>query len=305
MRMKIGARLSATFGAVLVLLLVICVTVSAQMSRMNAATQSIVNDHASQVALANRLKEGTYRVALLLYRALDERTPEAQQADLDELEAEITKNSALYTDLQSRLDTENGRAAFNHLIQARTSYSAAVLPVRAQLAAHDSNGARATLLSVVPLQAAALAALDNFGDVEQRQMDAAVQEGVSAYATARAVLWGLAAGALIIAVVLSAMLTRSIVRPLQRVVEGANDLAQGDLSRRIDVLRRDEVGAVAESLNRAIGQLVTIVGGVKHASEAISSATQQLAAGNTDLSQRTEEQAASLELTPQSWTVFG
>jgi methyl-accepting chemotaxis protein len=37
--MKIGARLAVTFGAVLVLLLVICVTVSVQMARMNSNTE--------------------------------------------------------------------------------------------------------------------------------------------------------------------------------------------------------------------------------------------------------------------------
>ncbi len=59
MEMKIGSRLTATFGAVLVLLLVICVTVSAQMSRMNANIQDIVNDRVAKVRLANELKEGT------------------------------------------------------------------------------------------------------------------------------------------------------------------------------------------------------------------------------------------------------
>jgi methyl-accepting chemotaxis protein len=84
------------------------------------------------------------------------------------------------------------------------------------------------------------------------------------------------------------------------VVEGAEALAQGDLSVKIEVVRRDEVGAVAESLNRAFIKLAGIVGGVKHASLSIASATQQLAAGNIDLSQRTEEQASSLEETAAS-----
>jgi len=131
-------------------------------------------------------------------------------------------------------------------------------------------------------------------------MGAAAQESIVVYDTARAVLWGAAALALIIALVLCVLVTRSIVRPLQRVVEGAEALAQGDLSVKIEVARRDEVGAVAESLNRAISQLATTVGGVKQASLSIASATQQLAAGNIDLSQRTEEQASSLEETAAS-----
>jgi methyl-accepting chemotaxis protein len=72
MAMKIGARLTATFGAVLFLLLVICVTISAQMSRMNANTQFIVNDRNEKVALVNQIKEGTYFTALLIYRTLDD-----------------------------------------------------------------------------------------------------------------------------------------------------------------------------------------------------------------------------------------
>jgi methyl-accepting chemotaxis protein len=44
----------------------------------------------------------------------------------------------------------------------------------------------------------------------------------------------------------------------------------------------------------------TFTTGGEEPSESISSATQQLAAGNTDLSQRTEEQAASLEETASS-----
>jgi methyl-accepting chemotaxis protein len=70
---KIGARLTATFGAVLVLLLAICVTVSLLMARMNANTQTIVKDRAVKVALANQFKEGAYLGNLWAYRALDGR----------------------------------------------------------------------------------------------------------------------------------------------------------------------------------------------------------------------------------------
>ena len=300
MNMKIGARLAATFGAVLVLLLAICVTISTQMSRMNADAQSIVNDHDPKIALANQNKEYSYRTALLVYRMLDERTPEAQQSDFELLQENSKKNAAVYKDIESKLVTEKGRAAFNHVLQARTAYLSALKPIYAQLAAHDSNAARATMLEVGPLQQALFVAQSDFVTFQQAETDAAVQESVSAYGTARAVLWSLATVAVIIAAVLGVMVTRSIVRPLQRVVDGADALARGDLSVKVDVLRRDEVGAVAHSLNQAITQLATIVSGVKQASVSISSATQQLAAGNTDLSQRTEEQAASLEETASS-----
>jgi len=300
MEMKIGARLAATFGAVLGLLLVICVAVGMQMSQMNANTQDIVQDRYAKIEAASQLRDGTNQVALLLYRALDEPTPDAQQSDLEQLQARTTKNTALYAELQKMVDSDADRAAYDHLIQVRTPYAEALRPVNAQLAAHDANAARATLLRVVPLQAATLAALADFSKLQQQTMDLSVQESAHSYWVARAVLWGLAAVAVVIAAVLGVGVTRSIIGPLQRVVNGAEALARGDLSVKIHVLRQDEVGAVSEALNQAVGQLATIVRGVKSSSESISSATQQLAAGNTDLSQRTEEQAASLEETASS-----
>ena len=297
---KIGARLTATFGAVLVLLLAICVTVSLLMARMNANTQTIVKDRAVKVALANQFKEGAYLGNLWAYRALDETTLEAQQADVDQIQAQRKKNAALYKALQDRINTDAERAAYDHLVQVRTPYAAALEPIYAQLALHNTNGAHAAMLGIVPLQTALFKAQNEFLDFQQSEMDAAVQDGVDSYAMARAVLWGLAALALVIGLTLCALVTRSIVRPLQRVVEGADALAQGDLSIKIAVSRQDEVGMLADSLNRAIAQLAHIVGGVKQASLSISSATQQLATGNTDLSQRTEEQAASLQETASS-----
>jgi methyl-accepting chemotaxis protein len=300
MKMKIGARLTATFGAVLLLLLVICVTVSAQMSRMNGDTQSIVNVFVAKQKLVRQIKEDTSMEFLVTYKALDETSADAQQADAQETQALVSQVTDHYNSLQSKLATDAERADFDRVLQTRAASLAVMRPAFAQVAAHNIDQARISLLTAAPARQALFNTLDDFSNLQQRQTDAAVQEGIDAYATARAVLWISAALALIIAAVLGAMVTRSIVGPLQRVVEGANALAQGDLSVKIDVASRDEVGSVGESLNRAIAQLATIVGRVKHASLSISSATQQLAAGNTDLSQRTEEQAASLEETAAS-----
>jgi methyl-accepting chemotaxis protein len=110
MEMKIGARLTATFGAVLVLLLVICVTVSVQMSRMNQDTQVIVNDRLVKQKAANQVKEGAYLTALLVYRTLDEPTPEAQQADFEKLQDSVKQNSARLMDIETRLNSADERA---------------------------------------------------------------------------------------------------------------------------------------------------------------------------------------------------
>jgi methyl-accepting chemotaxis protein len=219
---------------------------------------------------------------------------------MEQLQTQRERNADNYKSLQSLMVTKPGKAAFDRLMQARMPYSAAMNAIYAKLAANDSNGARETLINVIPVQTSLLQAQRDFGAYEETEMGDAVRHSIGSYDTARAVLWGLAALALVIATILGMLVTRSIVGPLKRVVDGANALAQGDLTAKIKVVRQDEVGSLAHALNQAISQLATIVGGVKQASLSISSATQQLASGNTDLSQRTEEQAASLEQTAAS-----
>jgi methyl-accepting chemotaxis protein len=132
MTMKVEARLTAKFGAVLVLLLAICVMISVQMSRMNADTQSIVNEHVGKATLGHQLVEGTYLAALEQYAAVSERTPEAQRAWIDQAGAQERNNAAISTETAGRLVAERERALFDQVQQAQESFAAALKPVHVQ-----------------------------------------------------------------------------------------------------------------------------------------------------------------------------
>ncbi len=58
---------------------------------------------------------------------------------------------------------------------------------------------------------------------------------------------GLLAG--LVAIGLGLLLTRSVLRPLRAVEEGARRIAQGDLSQRVDVDTPDEIGSLARQFN--------------------------------------------------------
>ena len=93
---------------------------------------------------------------------------------------------------------------------------------------------------------------------------------------------------------------RQTVGPLRKAIAVASAVAKGDLSSRIDVTSKDETGQLLQALNEMDESLRKVVGGVRTSADAISSASHQLAAGNSDLSQRTEQQASSLEVTASS-----
>ncbi|MBS4031891.1 MAG: HAMP domain-containing protein [Clostridiales bacterium] len=96
--------------------------------------------------------------------------------------------------------------------------------------------------------------------------------------------------ALIFGVLLVLFLSRGITNPIKSVVEMLKDMAQsdGDLTKRINVASKDEVGELAHWFNTFVSQLQEIVGKLKVSVDTISSSSQELSAA-------AEESNASME----------
>ena len=103
--------------------------------------------------------------------------------------------------------------------------------------------------------------------------------------------------AVITAVLVGWVIIRSITVPLYHAVAMAQRVADGDLRTDVVVTRHDEVGALLTALQDMNSNLSHIVGEVRVGTESIASASAEIAAGNLDLSNRTEAQAGSLEET--------
>jgi PAS domain S-box-containing protein len=103
-----------------------------------------------------------------------------------------------------------------------------------------------------------------------------------------------------IAVSLGWLLVRAIVRPLEHAVDVAKQVAAGNLTADIRSGGSDETGQLLHALTVMKTSLASIIAGVHSNSEAIDTASGEIALGNADLSRRTETQAASLEKTASS-----
>ena len=77
-------------------------------------------------------------------------------------------------------------------------------------------------------------------------------------------------------------------------------VADGDLTRRIEVALPGQFGQLASDANRTVEGLAKIVNEIRQTSDSIGAAAGEIAAGNADLSARTEQQAAALEETASS-----
>ena len=87
---------------------------------------------------------------------------------------------------------------------------------------------------------------------------------------------------------------------LAEVSELLKAIARGDLTARMEGDFHGVFATMRDDADATVAQLTEIVGGIQTASLSINTAAGEIAAGNNDLSRRTEQQAANLEETAAS-----
>ncbi|MFG6489041.1 methyl-accepting chemotaxis protein [Roseateles sp. BYS78W] len=93
---------------------------------------------------------------------------------------------------------------------------------------------------------------------------------------------------------------RKIAADVNASLSLAQAVAAGDLTQRATPLGKDELAVLMQALNQMCEQLGNTVGEVMLVADSIRTASAEIASGNQDLSQRTEQTASSLEVTSSS-----
>ncbi|WP_035884078.1 methyl-accepting chemotaxis protein [Cupriavidus metallidurans] len=303
-KMGIGARLTFAFSLVVLLLAAVAAVGVSALGSMNDAMHMAVEKRLLRVIDLNHAKAHVLTIGLMV-----------RDAALTEDAALVTANAAKIARFREEIDATlepigktlaasgnaEWKAVFEQLTQARATYDGQLDLVMRQLGAGEYDGARAGLTATLPSsQAAYFDKLDVIAQLGQKLAVEAVEDATARYAFTRNLLIGMAALAAIIAALLGIGMTRSVTRPARQALDAAEALEQGQLAHAIEVRSQDEMGRMLGALERAFGQLGTLVRGIQHAAGSIDTAAREISSGNTDLSRRTEQQAASLEQTAAS-----
>jgi len=189
---------------------------------------------------------------------------------------QVQEAEALYARMRSETASGQPSIALHHGRVVRTG-----LVGRLQLALQLTLGKRIAMSSV-GLAAVGLV----IGEY-------AASHGTAAHVGAGAVL-------LVIATFAALSLRNQILSRLTQSISFANQMAAGDLSARFKGESRGEFGELSRALNQLNVNLQAVVSDVRHEVEGVQVASNEIAAGNSDLSSRTESQASSLEETAAS-----
>ena len=126
-------------------------------------------------------------------------------------------------------------------------------------------------------------------------------EAMAAQRHALVLLWcAMGVALVVLAAGLLFTLKRGISAPLHELTQAITRIAQGDLTHPFHSTRRDEVGDLIHEVEGMRQRYVDMLRQVNEAAHSIASASSQIAQGNVDLSERTENTAQSLACSAQS-----
>ncbi|AFQ59221.1 chemotaxis protein [Bacillus subtilis subsp. subtilis] len=120
-------------------------------------------------------------------------------------------------------------------------------------------------------------------DLNQEGSNTAVKETKAVYHKGLIYTALLVAASILISIFIWLYITRNIVKPIIRMKESANHIAEGDLSNDMEALNsKDELGDLNEALQKMVGNLRDIVGYSKDISSRVLSSSQVLATATNE-----------------------
>ncbi|MFD1561523.1 methyl-accepting chemotaxis protein [Paraburkholderia silviterrae] len=299
--LKIGVRLAAGFGLVLLLMALLVVAGLIRLAHIGEINHEIIHQQwvkSEAAQIINARTRANARDTLELFITSDSDKVAAIYRDIDGNKAAI--DDALVR-LEQLVQTSEGKNLLADIKESRAAYVASFGKV-AQLIAQGQRDAAAAMMN-----AETLPALDRLQqhvtDMVKLQRRRAEERGAQAaqdIVSARNMMIVLGLVGVLIGIVSAYALTRSITRPLDEAVKVAQTVASGDLTSDVRARSRDETGQLLEALATMNENLKKIVGEVRTGTDMIATASSQISNGNQDLSSRTEEQASSLEETVAS-----
>ncbi len=298
---KIGTRLSIGFGILIAFSLIMLASGIYQLNQITRNAEQIMLVPLRKERLvadwAATLSAGIQRTTATA-RSSDPSLAQVFAADNANATKENNERVAKFTELVS---SKEEQGLLDQLNADRQAY----IKARDEIFSAKSSGNAEQAKQVfeqrlLPVSVQYQKSMTTLRDYQRTNIDR-MREDISARAQSSYLFLGVL-GLLITVVgsLLAWMLTRSIVRPLQTSVQVTNSVARGDLTAEISPQGRDELAQLQHALQDMTGQLRTVVGEVREGAEAIAGASSQLAAGNQDLSNRTDEQSSALQETAAS-----
>ena len=299
--LKIGTRLGAAFAIPIVLLMVIAGVSLSRLGELDSGLGHVVDERQRDLVI-------TYKWAIaVLETARHSRNvlileKDKIEEELNGMRQEKEDRKRFMAEMEENVKgDERAKQLLQNVVDNRARY----IPHEDEYLRLAENGqfdeAKKLLIDKFrPEQLLYIDALYKLADYEVAATGEARKEASATYQGGRSVIIAIGVLALLGAVLLAGVITRGIVKPLERAVVATQEIASGNLILQIDVDGRDETARLLVALKEMAGRLQKVISEIRDGAGAMTAAAQQVSASSSSLTQGTSEQAASVEETTSS-----
>jgi len=273
--MKIGMRLGMGFGLVLILLAIISSVSYLRVGQVNTEIDGLVNDKFPKTVIANEIIDNINVIARALRNSVLVKQPDQVQNELKRVEDARLKIVEGFDKLEKVILSEDGKKALAKALDARKVFVGDQNKFLDLVKAGKRDEAIEHMVSTMrKTQGDYIAAVNELIAFQSELMQKSGAEANAMAAQTQMLIMVLGLIAMVVAVAFAWWVTLSITKPLNVAVGVANQLAEGDLTAKIEVNSKDETGQLLLAMQSMTEKLSQVIGEVRGSADALSSASE-------------------------------
>ncbi|SEJ88315.1 methyl-accepting chemotaxis protein [Pseudomonas sp. NFR16] len=286
--MNIAPRAFLGFSIIGVLMIILGVFALMQMSKINDATEVMATNSMPSIKALDRLTEGSIRLRVLSYRLMLNRDADTQQKTIELLamrNRQIDEARAVYIKLISAPDEQ---ATYDQYVKLLNDYRQLEERMKSLSSANKLDELTALLSADLQTNSDQMnVVLGKLIEINTQQLNNTNTLASQQYSTAFTMVVTLLIIATALTLLFAWLLTNSITRPIAAALNAAEEIAEGDLTRTIEVDGTDEAG-------RLLAAMLKMQSKLRDTLQRISGSATQLASAAEELNAVTDESARGL-----------
>nr|WP_122605962.1 methyl-accepting chemotaxis protein [Pseudomonas viridiflava] len=294
--LKIAHRAFLCFGVITLLLIGLGGFSYVQIGHLRAAEQNIEQNSLLSIQVIDDIQIALLHARLESIRMLASTDPDVKKA------SEAKVRQAMDT-LQSRSDFyqknlisgEQDRSQFDDARNKMSNYLGGLKQVIAMDVADHEQAVSFANSEQADRASAYQETLTTIRDENAKEAQQSGADATSVYNHSVNVLIAVVVLASILTVILAITMTRSIVGPMSVSLKLAEDIAEGDLTRHLEVTGRDEASRLMQALNQMSGKLRSTIQDISGASTQLSTAAVEMTSITESADRTLQQQNSEIE----------
>ncbi|PRA29299.1 methyl-accepting chemotaxis protein [Pseudomonas poae] len=288
-------RILASFAVIIAIMLLMVVVSYSRLLKIESSQESVRDDAVPGVYLSSMIRSAwvdSYLETIDIIGLREDKTfTNTDKTDYKTFEARIEQQMANY---EKTIHGQADRMEFDNFKAAHITYNKVLAELLDRVENNDLPAARVLLEEqLTPIWTEGRMKLNDIITENKNVSDRATAAIDDAVAAAKVSMFVSLALAVLAAGLCGLLLLRSIMAPMQRIVEILETMRDGDLSKRLNLERKDEFNAVETGFNDMMTELTALVSQAQRSSVQVTTSVTEIAATSKQQQATATETAAT------------